>query len=145
MAAIADFLDENFSANSYNVVVGAVNAVRNYFGDRGVSSSLLLDYGNITGCKEAVCKHTRLDDPLITSQWEGLSVRSLRALVAQYVVVLRESVPGIVYPRADEYTSKFLRELTAKLSKQSGEPRSPRASPAKKMVEKTKKADDSRD
>ena len=28
-----------FSANSYNVVVGAVNAVRNYFGHRGVSSS----------------------------------------------------------------------------------------------------------
>ena len=91
-----------------------------------------------TGYKEATCKYTRPDDRLMTSTWQGLSVRNWEALAVQYGDVLRDNVPGVVYPRADEYTSKFLRELTVKLSERSGELRSPRASLAKKMVGKKK-------
>ena len=52
---------------------------------------------------------------------------------------LRENVPGDVYPTADEYTSKLLRELGSKQAKRNGEPRRLRASPSKKVVKKTKK------
>ena len=86
-------------------MVGTVNAVRSDFGHRGVSSSCLLDYGKITGCNEIMFNYTRLSDPLMISPWEGLSVRSF---LAQYMNVLHDSVPGVVYPRADEYTSKFV-------------------------------------
>ena len=60
-------------------------------------------------------------------------------MVAQHVDVLRESVPGVVYPRADEYTSKSLQELGAKQGKRSRAPRSPRVSPVNKVVKKAKK------
>ena len=36
-----DFVGDNFSANSYNLFAGEVNAVRSYFGHQGVSSSEL--------------------------------------------------------------------------------------------------------
>ena len=57
-----DFIDDNFNATSYNVVVRAVNAVRSWFGLRGVSSSCRLDYGKITGCNEAMSMYVRLVD-----------------------------------------------------------------------------------
>ena len=104
-----DFVDDNFSANSYNVVLGAVIAVRSYFEYRGVSLSNLLAHGKIAACREATSKYTRLDDPLMTSPWEDLSVQSWGGLVAQYAGVLRNSVPAVVHPRADEHTWKFLR------------------------------------
>ena len=129
-----DFLDYNFSAISYNVLVGAFNAVRSCFGHCGVSSNCLLDYGKITDCKEAMSKYARLDDPVMTSPWEGLSMQSRVVLVAQNTGALRETEPGVVYPRADEYASKSLRKLGSKQAERSGESWSPRTSPTKKVV-----------
>ena len=131
--------------NWYIVVVGSLNAVRSYFGHSGVSSSCLLDYGKVTGYKEAKTKHARLEDLLMTSPWEGLSVGSLGVFLAQYVDVLRDSVPGVVCLGADEYASKILRELSAKQCNQSGKPRSPRSFPAKKVAKRDKQSGDSRD
>ena len=67
-------MDDSFKANTYNVVVGAVKAMRILFDDRDVSSKGLLDYGKITERKEAMLRNTRLDDALMTSTWEGLAV-----------------------------------------------------------------------
>ena len=92
-----DFVDDIFSANLYNLVVGAVKSLRSDVGHQGVPLSYLLDFGEITGCKEAMFNNTRLDDPLRTSPWEGLSVRSRGALVALYISVIRESRPGVVF------------------------------------------------
>ena len=66
---LKNIVNENFSANSYNinVVVGAVKALRYYFGHQGVSKSSLMHYGKTTGCKEVISKYTRLVDPLMTS------------------------------------------------------------------------------
>ena len=72
-----DFVDDTFIANLYNVVVGAVNAVRSFFGHRGKSSSWLLDYGKIRGCKEVKSRYISLDDFLLMSPWEGLSAQNL--------------------------------------------------------------------
>ena len=49
-----NFVDDNFSTIWYNVMVGVVNAVRSYFGQRGLLSSCLLDYGKTIGLLEAM-------------------------------------------------------------------------------------------
>ena len=64
-----DFVDDNFSAHSYNAVVDAVIAVRSDFSFQGVSLSCLLEYGNKTGCKGTMAKYTHIDDPLRTLPW----------------------------------------------------------------------------
>ena len=83
-----NFLAENFSIASYNVVVGAINAVRSLPGHHGVLSNCLLDCGKITGCREAMSSYELLDDPVMTSPLEGLSVRSRGVLVAQNMSAL---------------------------------------------------------
>ena len=77
-----------------------------------VSLSCMLDSGNITGCKEVMSKFTHLEGPSTTSQWEGLLEWSAAALVVQYLNVLRNSVPAVVYPRAKEY------KISAKVERQ---------------------------
>ena len=131
-----NFVEDNFRATSCNVVVGGVTAVPSFLGHRVVFSSCLLGYGKITGCKETMSKFTRLDDPLMTSPWECFPVLSRGAFVAQYIAVSHHRLPGVVYPRNDEYSSKFLPDLSDKQSKQSGEPRSPLSFPAKKVAKR---------